>query len=94
MTENELIQLRFRKAHLKIKCENIYKIVKSLRKALDDYTKLHEKLCNQFEEVDRKIAMETKRTITPLNSKKEKKQDIKMSKDEMQELLEELEKLL
>lgn len=94
LTKEEIQQLEIDRANAKARCHESWQMLKALDKIARPYWADHDRWKKRFEEADRALAMELKRTVTPL-SKKEKRKVTnltkKLTQEDLEALLKELE---
>ena len=76
LTDKEIYELELECEQAKEKCKEFWQIIQGIKSTLKYYTTIYDKWYDKFEKADRKIAMEKRRKVYPLNAKKEKKQSL------------------
>ena len=90
LTKEEKDQLVLDRANAKVRCSEVWETILHIRKILDTYQDIHYKWNRKFEKADRALAEEEKLTKVPSPGKAPKQLVIKLTKEQILNIAEEL----
>lgn len=90
MTEEEKDCLRQEKAEAKFRCRECWETIQQLRKILQSYETAHQRWKRRYERADRQLAEEEKVTKVSVGGEKSKQFDVKLTREQILNVAEQL----
>ena len=94
LTPEERQELERQRSAAKLRCKECWSTLQQLSRIAKSYLREHDRWRERYEKADRELAMEDKLTVIPLVTNKKKKQSVeqqlKLTKEQVMNLAEEL----
>ena len=89
MTNEERLELELECANAKVRCKEAWDVLAQLAHIAQTYFDIHDKWKGRYEKADRKLAEEYR--LVKVSEKKKKQQEPTITKEDVMELLKEIE---